>query len=118
LLWGGVDEYGFVMVKRQREPAPFEVPANMPGTDQPAPGGVVIWKVDGQAVIVPRALRNLEGESLRAVARLQLLARQRVDLEDELEDAVMAGRAVGLSYASIGWCFGVSGQAVRMAYGA
>lgn len=105
------------MVKREREPAPFELPANLPGTGQPAPDGVVIVMRDGQAVILPRALRNLDGEDARAVARLQLLARQRVDLEDELEDAVMIARARGLSYASIGWCFGVSGEAVRKAYG-
>jgi len=106
------------MVKRQwDEPAFFEQPANLPGTDEGAPDGVVIRRVDGQAVILPRALRNLDGEDARAVARLQLLARQRVDLEDELEDAVMIARARGLSYASIGWCFGVSGEAVRKAYG-
>ena len=106
------------MVKRKwDQPAAFEVPANMPGTDQPAPDGVVIWKVEDQAVILPRALRNAGPEGVKAAARLQLLARQRVDLEDQLELAVAMARRAQLSYASIGWCFGVSGYAVRKAYG-
>ena len=106
------------MVKREWEqPGAFEVPANLPGTDDPGPEGVVILRLDGQAVVLPRALRNLEGEGARAAARLQLLARQRVDLLDDTELAVGTARAAGLSWNAVGWCLGVTGDAVRKAYG-
>ena len=111
-------EYPPGMAKREwDQPAAFDVPANMPGTDEPAPEGVVIRRIDGQAVVLPRSLRNLDGEAVKAAARLQLLARQRVDIDEELEYLVGAGRAAGLSWNALGWCLGVTGDAVRKAYG-
>ena len=98
-------------------PGFFDVPANLPGTDEPGPDGVVIRRLDGHAVVLPRALQNLDGEAVKVAGRLQLLARQRVDIAYELEYLVGAGRAAGLSWSALGWCLGVTGDAVRKAYG-
>ena len=69
------------------------------------------------AYVLPRSLRNLTPEQERVAAGVQLVGRQRLDADEQLEYLVAAGRAAGLSWPALGWCLGVTGDAVRKAYG-
>ena len=69
------------------------------------------------AYVIPRSLRNLTPEQERLAAGVQLVGRQRLEADEQLEYLVSAGRASGLSWSALGWCLGVTGEAVRKGYG-
>ena len=69
------------------------------------------------AYVLPRSLRGLSAEAERMAAEVQLVARQRLELDEQLKQLVAGGRAAGLSWSALGWCVGVTGEAVRKTYG-
>jgi len=93
---------------------------------QPAGSASVVEDVDvkvfrdamgAHAYVLPRSLRNLTPEQERMAAGVQLVGRQRLEADEQLEHLVASGRAAGLSWSALGWCLGVTGEAVRKAYG-
>ncbi len=67
----------------------------------------------GSVVLVPRALRNLGGSDLQQAAFLQEEAATVQDSLARLTGRVVAARARGLSWNTIGWCVGLSADGAR-----
>lgn len=67
----------------------------------------------GRAVLLPRAVRNAAPPQLECLASLQRTAGSLAELQGVLSELVDQARELGLSYASIGWSVGLSGDAVR-----
>ncbi len=85
-----------------------------------APGGdgsVSVLYRDGAAVMVPTAMRSLSGPALEVVEDLQETVRRIAEDQDRLAALVAAGRSVGLSWDSLGWCIGTTGQACNQRFG-
>lgn len=95
------------------------VPVNV-GHENPGGDGTVALGYDdesGQAFLWPAALRMVEGEQKVAALELQSIARQIHQLQRVLDEAVNDARASRLSWQSIGWCLGTSGEAARQRFG-
>ncbi len=99
--------------KHEDDLEPVDVGHADPGGD----GSVAVLYRDGQAVLLPTAMRNLTGPRYEAVEELQLIARQIRAAQDLLGEAVEDARSEGLSWGSIGWCIGTSGEAARVRFG-
>jgi hypothetical protein len=84
-----------------------------PGGD----GDVSVLFRDGAAVIVPTALRSLRGPALEVVEELQRTVVEIAERQDRVDVLVAAGRQVGLSWGSLGWCMGISAAGVRQRFG-
>lgn len=105
--------------KRQdRRPRPSDVNAS---ADVRVGGGVLertddvgVMRIeDGRALLAPRAIRDATHGQREAAWRLQQLAADLQQLQVQLQMAVVDARAQGLSWETIGWCVGLTGQAVR-----
>jgi hypothetical protein len=70
----------------------------------------------GAFFALPRAMRNLDRDQERIVAELQAIGSAKLALEDRFLDAVPAARAAGLSWSSIGFCLGVTGESLRKGF--
>jgi hypothetical protein len=80
-------------------------------------GDVLIWRSpEGRIGILPRALRNAGPDARQVATALQHNALEIQKLMSETASLVSAGRSLGLSWDSLGWCLGVTGQAVQKRY--
>ncbi len=84
-----------------------------PGGD----GSVSILFRDGAAVMVPTAMRSLSGPALEVVEDLQETVRLIAEAQERVDFLVSAGREVGLSWGSLGWCLGTGPEAARQRFG-
>jgi hypothetical protein len=69
------------------------------------------------AAIMPRAMGKLGRDGILMASDLQrtILAMQK--LQGQLEDQIREARDLGMSWNSIGWCIGTSGNAVQQRWG-
>jgi hypothetical protein len=80
--------------------------------------GVAIGRdVLGQAYFVPRSIRNAGPEAQVVAASLQDAVRVIERMREQIGEGVAAGRAEGMSWDALGWCLGITGEAVRVRYG-
>ncbi len=107
-----------VNMSRQRKTTvdPLE-PARVGHSDPGGDGSVSVLFLDGAAVMVPTAMRSLSGPALEVVQDLQGTVRRIAEDQDRLAALVTAGRSVGLSWDSLGWCIGTTGQACHQRFG-
>jgi hypothetical protein len=85
-----------------------------PGGD----GSVSVLFRDGAAVMLPTAMRSLSGPALEVVEDLQATVRRIAEDQERVDVLVGAGRSLGLSWGSLGWCMGISAAGVRQRFGA
>ncbi len=105
-------------MSRQRKTRETDLDAVAVGHANPGgDGSVSVLYRDGAAVIVPTAMRSLSGPAREVVEDLQDTVRRIAEDQDRLAALVSAGRQVGLSWDSLGWCIGTSGQAVVQRFG-
>ena len=78
--------------------------------------GVALVVGDGSAALVPRAIAGMSAEAARAVGWVQLVAREHVEVAEEMNQAVTNARRLRVSWASIGWCLGVTAEGARKAF--
>jgi hypothetical protein len=102
----------------RRRPA---APVSTPGAVDPehlADDGVQVFMDtrDGSAVFMPARLASATPAQRSAMKALQGVTLRRYELEEELAGHVAGARRLGLSWASIGWAIGITGDAVRKAY--
>jgi len=83
------------------------------GREDGAEDGVAVVVRGGRAVLVPRMLRNLSRQGDELVEELQGTAMALEAGQERLDKYILAARAEGLSWNAIGWCVGLTGQAVR-----
>ena len=84
------------------------------GVGLPDKGPVVVgFAPAGGAYVVPRAVRNLGPDGADLVADLQRTVRLVLDGQARIVDLVREGRAMGLSWATLGWCVGLTESGVR-----
>lgn len=77
-----------------------------------------IVKVQGshgpQALMLPQSIRRkLDQEGLLVAADLQYAVRQITKLQEGIDETVQDARAMGLSWATIGWCVGLTAEGAR-----
>lgn len=72
---------------------------------------------DGKAVLVPVGVQRLRGEALWAFARVEAGAVARAEAQVVIASAVVEARAQGVSWASLGWALGTTGEAARKRFG-
>jgi hypothetical protein len=87
------------------------------GNDEHDDDGMAIVKVDGMAALVPLAIRRLEPSSMRHMAKLQNVVRRRQALGELVDELVADARSQGVSWSSVGWCVGTTGDAARKRWG-
>jgi hypothetical protein len=105
------------MTRKKNVPEPSIVDAGLDleiGRDD-IPGGAVDLRYSPSTgpYLMPRALRDLPGPTAEVVGGLQDCVAQLHEAQERLGRLVPVARAEGLSWDSIGWCLGISGEAVR-----
>ena len=78
---------------------------------------VAILKVDGKALVLPKAAGRLDSEQLGALRGMQLVGLKIAELEGDMAERAAEARELGISWALIGFCNQVTGEAVRKRYG-
>lgn len=76
----------------------------------------VVRTAEGRAVILPWAVRNLRGQALEACAVLERIAIQNQEGRERQGLAVVQAREHGVSWDTIGWMVGTTGDAARKRY--
>ena len=76
---------------------------------------VVVREIDGEreAIFVPRGIQRFGEEGFERMRNLQHLVMRLRELADELDAEVERARVTGLSWDSIGFCVGTTGEAAR-----
>lgn len=69
------------------------------------------------AILVPRGIKRLGEEGFEVMHSLQHITGELAQLSDALEREVNGARALGFSWASIGFCIGTTGEAARQRWG-
>lgn len=69
------------------------------------------------AVALPRGITRLGEEGLEVMHSLQLITSELGRLTESLAGAIDDARALGFSWASIGFCIGTTGEAARQRWG-
>ena len=77
----------------------------------------IVLTAGGGAVFVPQSLRNGSPKQLELARTLQRTVIKRQLLMDQVEDLVGQLRDGGVSWDSIGWCVGTTGEASRRRWG-
>ena len=90
---------------------------DVPLSGDPAGDLAVMRTGDGHVALVPVAIQRLRGEPLEAYAQLQDRARALSDHRDDLATSVHECRSLGVSWNSIAFALGVTGQAARQRWG-
>jgi hypothetical protein len=107
-----------VNMSRQRKTRETDLEAVAVGHADPGgDGSVSVVFRDGVATILPTAMRSLRGPALEVVEDLQDTVRRIAEDQDRLAALVTVGRSVGLSWGSLGWCIGTTGQACAQRFG-
>jgi hypothetical protein len=76
--------------------------------------GVELHKTaDGVAYLLPRAVKGLTGRALERYIDLQDAEREIWALREHQDDYVRELRAAGVSWASLGFAVGITGEAAR-----
>jgi hypothetical protein len=70
------------------------------------------------AAIMPRAMGKLGREGILMASDLQHTILEMQKLQNQLEQQIFEARDMGMSWNSIGWCIGISGNAVQQRWGA
>lgn len=86
------------------------------GTDDDD-GVAVALTANGGAVFVPQSLRRASPAQREVVRQLQLTVLRRQRLMDEVDALVAELRSSGVSWNSIGWSVGTTGEAARQRWG-
>lgn len=89
-----------------------------PGADISDDDAVAIVLTELGAHLEPRAIRDADPAQRAAAVELQHIARSLAHGNQVLRLAVGEARRRGLSWDTIGWCVGLTGQAVRKRFGA
>lgn len=91
----------------------------MPGQEWEGAVDVVVrgGPAGREAVVVPRGIARLGEEGFELMHTLQHIALELARLTDSLEVTVDSARARGMSWASIGFCVGTTGEAARQRWG-
>lgn len=92
------------------------------GTREGAEDGVSVYRTKGpdgkqHAALMPQALGKLGKEGILMASDIQhtvLTIRQK---QDELAELIAEARDMGMSWNSIGWCVGTTGDAARQRWG-
>lgn len=87
------------------------------GTDFDGEDVLVMRDEFGRLAVVPRALRNLDPELRQVVRGLQEAAEAVQAAQEAVAEGVSDARDQGLSWASIGWALGTTGEAARKRWG-
>lgn len=92
------------------------------GTSEGAINGVevvVSQDDDGarHAAIMPRAMSKLGRDGVLMASDLQHTILEMQKLQTQLEEQIEEARVMGMSWNSIGWCIGISGNAVQQRWG-
>jgi len=88
------------------------------GTDEAATEGVTVVRSEsGRVAFVPRSVERLEGEALELTIEAQEVVLSIREGQERLDLLVEAMREVGVSWAAIGWCVGVSPQGAQQRWG-
>lgn len=67
-----------------------------------------------QALALPTSIRKkLNQEGLLVAADLQHAVREITKLQEEIDETVTEAREMGLSWATIGWCVGLTAEGAR-----
>lgn len=85
--------------------------------DMAAAGVAVSLSWDGGAFFVPERLRNASPRQRALMQSIQDRVRANVTILAQLDELVAEARAAGLSWASIGWCVGLSEAGARKRWG-
>lgn len=80
---------------------------------------IVVQEIDGerQAAFVPRGIGRMGEEGLFWMNRMQTKTMQLRELALELETDIRDAREAGMSWDSIGFCIGTTGEGARKRYG-
>lgn len=107
-----------MMHAKRSDPASLRGFVGEPGDSFGIPkDGVALVVGDGSAALVPRAIAGLSPEATRAVGWIQLVAREHLEVAEEMNQAVTLARRLGVSWGSIGWSLGVTAEGARKAFG-
>lgn len=91
--------------------AGYAPPGDLSPEDQD--GGVAIMVGSAGAFLAPRSVRNLGPEGQEVARVLQENVEIIQGAQEGIAWAVEQGRALGMSWNALGWCLGLTGQAVR-----
>ncbi len=79
--------------------------------------GVVVTRVRGQIVILPKSIAALTGDAAEVLADVQATARKIEKLEQRLRDEVAEARQHGVSWNALGWSTGITGTSAQKRWG-
>lgn len=74
---------------------------------------IVRGLASGSAYFAPRMIRNAPPHLREVYEQLQQCARQMAHLQEHVDELIGAGREMGASWDSLGWCLGLTGPGVR-----
>jgi hypothetical protein len=72
---------------------------------------------EGVALILPRSADRLDGERRAMIRELQRIGSMLAHLSEHADGLALDCREAGISWSLIGFCLGLSGEAVRRRYG-
>lgn len=104
------------MSQKRRQPRTKSAVAARPKTSPESVAELPVRVQDQPEVLAgprPRAVAQLSGDAEVVFNGLARSHRQLRQLEDQLADDVAAARGYGVSWATIGWAVGLSGEACR-----
>ena len=102
--------------RRRRPPAALE-DASLGRDDLDGGEDLAVIVGGSGAFLAPRSIRQATSRQRDVAARLQGLVRELDGLRVQLQMAVVDARAEGLSWSTIGWCVGLTGEAARKRFG-
>ena len=77
----------------------------------------IIKTTSGKAVMLPKSASRLDPDQLEALRDLQRVGLVLRQLEDRADELAHECREMGISWALIGFCLGLTGQAAGLRYG-
>lgn len=96
-------------------------PVNV-GTGDHTEDGVSLYRATGpdgkqHAALMPKALGKLGKEGILMASDIQHTVISIRKQQEELEELIEQARDLGMSWNSIGWCVGTTGDAARQRWG-
>jgi hypothetical protein len=78
---------------------------------------VILGTFDGQAVLVPRSVRNANPTAQALLADIQAASRHLVEVSDEIDVLVQECRQWGVSWSAVAFVTGMTPQGARQRFG-
>ncbi len=102
---------------RRSRPSPVEDTEDLTLGSESSENVAVMLGGDGAAYFAPRSIREATPRQQSAAARIQTTVRLLGQGQVQLQMQVVDARFEGLSWEAIGWCMGLTGEAVRKRFG-